>query len=747
MRRFKYIVLCIWWLLCACQPEADWAPERGAITEGMVTFAITPEATTDVLTKADADEVIENVTLLIFDGNGDEITRVYQELVGNNSSVSVYLEAREQTIYALCNWPDPTALDAITTEAELQEAYYRFTEQEGAEGAFQGSYMMSGRLDITPSGGTIEEYYELTVRRLAAKLTFNIYFDPEEEGDQFSLSGAYLHNIPAGSKIMEQEKPAFETDENSLNINDYVFDTLNGEREDRYYQYGDSVWLNLTEESEAGPGTGIMTTYHTVTFHTFENRQGSVVDDPTIWPDLEGLRTTDEEAYKYYRQLYKRKLALEHKRTYHISETETQEETGFAFATYLSIHGVYQTAQGINYEVHYYVYLGEDNYRDFNIRRNHHYTYRITIKSVTEADTRVLASDLTELKAFGNWEETLDAHCNAIQVLMYAPGNWEVEVEEPDAHPWLEVSTSSVYKPRIFGESGADKAGFRLSGGRGLHYFYIHTDEFVPKIAVNEGNPDNNNPSDIREGAIICRSGDQELRLPIQQYAAQMIILSGYDPHHPLQPIADTFYVERKLERKNIAWGFDSYWSYITDDLIASGQWDGLSNTRKLYQVAMDGDKWGVEPAYPAESYPNGIPDDIALGYALEKNRDRNGNGVIDYDEILWYLPAVNELERLSESLEALEGQGKVELDEDSGNFHTSTPSSADPAGVTTGFSYYVNLRKGKYGIGLRTNRYNVICARRASGWLGPETGNVSGDVTVDKDWNEEEEEIMPKDL
>ena len=185
----------------------------------------------------------------------------------------------------------------------------------------------------------------------------------------------------------------------------------------------------------------------------------------------------------------------------------------------------------------------------------------------------------------------------------------------------------------------------------------------------------------------------------------------------------------------------------ITDDLIASGQWDGLSNTRKLYQVAMDGDKWGVEPAYPAESYPNGIPDDIALGYALEKNRDRNGNGVIDYDEILWYLPAVNELERLSESLEALEGQGKVELDEDSGNFHTSTPSSADPAGVTTGFSYYVNLRKGKYGIGLRTNRYNVICARRASGWLGPETGNVSGDVTVDKDWNEEEEEIMPKDL
>ena len=146
MKQFKYIVLCIWGLLCACQPEADWAPERGAITEGMVTFAITPEATTDVLTKADADEVIENVTLLIFDGNGDEITRVYQELVGNNSSVSVYLEAREQTIYALCNWPDPTALDAITTEAELQEAYYRFTEQEGAEGAFQGSYMMSGRL-------------------------------------------------------------------------------------------------------------------------------------------------------------------------------------------------------------------------------------------------------------------------------------------------------------------------------------------------------------------------------------------------------------------------------------------------------------------------------------------------------------------------------------------------------------------------------------------------------------------------
>ena len=196
-----------------------------------------------------------------------------------------------------------------------------------------------------------------------------------------------------------------------------------------------------------------------------------------------------------------------------------------------------------------------------------------------------------------------------------------------------------------------------------------------------------------------------------------------------------------------MGWGFYHYWSFITDDLIASGQWDGLSNTRKLYDVAVNGDKWGVESAY--EKNTDGIwvggkdkeqLNGMALGYILEKNRDRNGNGEIDYNEIMWYMPAAKELQALSEALD----ENHVVFSGSDDYFHSSTPSAADPAGVTPGFSYYVRMTDGKKGVGRRDRDYNVIACRRKNAWKGPQTGEVGGSVN-DAGEMEDEEVIMPK--
>ena len=54
-------------------------------------------------------------------------------------------------------------------------------------------------------------------------------------------------------------------------------------------------------------------------------------------------------------------------------------------------------------------------------------------------------------------------------------------------------------------------------------------------------------------------------------------------------------------------------------------------------------------------------------------------------------------------------------------------------------------ISTGKKAIGLRSRYYNVLCARRADGWLGPETGETGGTVDNDEDWNDDEEEIMDK--
>ena len=118
-------------------------------------------------------------------------------------------------------------------------------------------------------------------------------------------------------------------------------------------------------------------------------------------------------------------------------------------------------------------------------------------------------------------------------------------------------------------------------------------------------------------------------------------------------------------------------------------------------------------------------------------------------------MPAANEIQALSTHIYG-EGAGDyypedddifetVTWDQDNGIFHTSSPSVADPDGITPGRSYYVTLSTGKKAIGLRSRYYNVLCARRADGWLGPETGETGGTVDNDEDWNDDEEEIMDK--
>ena len=275
--------------------------------------------------------------------------------------------------------------------------------------------------------------------------------------------------------------------------------------------------------------------------------------------------------------------------------------------------------------------------------------------------------------------------------------------------------------------------------GRTLRNIYIHTDEYIPDLK----DPMKNNAQAVRSGRIAYRKkGDSKIQyVTVRQYPAQLAVLHIKYDVHTMKEVRDTFYIERILEKKHMSWGFEKYWSFITDDLIASGRWDGLSNTRKLYQVAVDGDKWGVKPAYPSDKYPNGIPENEALGYMLGKNRDRDGDEKVGYDEIMWYIPALKELELLYDAL----NDGYLNFESNDDIFHCSTPSSADPDGVTVGFSYYVKMNNGKYGIGQRDRKYNVIGLRRKNNeWSGPDAGNANFTVTVETGWTDEEL-VMPK--
>ncbi|MCS3061692.1 hypothetical protein NXX40_01490 [Parabacteroides distasonis] len=96
-----------------------------------------------------------------------------------------------------------------------------------------------------------------------------------------------------------------------------------------------------------------------------------------------------------------------------------------------------------------------------------------------------------------------------------------MRVADPDQTPWLEVSASPSYKPRKLGaEASRDQAAFRPDGEAGLHYFYIHTDEYIPPINNPHGN--DSNP---RTGKLLFSNQAGNVKeVEIKQYAAQMVI-------------------------------------------------------------------------------------------------------------------------------------------------------------------------------------------------------------------------------
>lgn len=716
------LAACLIWSGC----KDDMMEENGTFKQGTVTLQFAVQGSQEVETRADGesdgDSRLDNALVFAFDESGSCVAKQWTYLDGSNT-MSMYLSSSVKTLCAVCNLLDPeTVMNKVSKRADLDAQAVTISE---ADGAYKGKYVMSGKLDISASSGD----YTINLTRLAAQFNVTVKFAPSVASDKFMLSEISLHNIPIGSWLFDQgsvttliarqEKDNFATADGGQK-GDYVYNESAEVMKNRFFKEEVLDW----EDKVYAEGETKETNEYAVetTFNIFENRRGTMAttnEGKTInWPDLSGDNMTE------YAQLFKKQLA---------------KNAGFTYATYMAIKGVYRMAEGTDYETTYYVYLGNDNYSDYNVNRNTRYNLTVTIRTVEQADTRVEPVTLGDMKVYYNENEVLDTHFNAVQTLVYSPRKWEMWVENPDENPWLELSTEKKYSPQSLGDSNdGSKAGTRLTGTAGMDYIYVHTDEYVPVIVSPQ-----QNAASVRQAKIGYRCRNEQgtysetKYFTVTQYPAQMVVLHMKYDVHTMKEVRDTFYVERVLEKKNLKWGFDKYWSITIDDLIASGMWDGLSNTRKLFQVATEGDKWS-DPEGP--KYGDGIPSDVALGYILDKNRDRNGNGKIDYNEIVWYMPAVYELQALQEALSAQ----NVTFEGGDDFFFSSTPSSSDPYGVTAGFAWYVKMQNGKSALAQRDRQYNVIALRRKNAWKGPET--AGGNVSVDKndEWDEEEV-IMPK--
>lgn len=725
-----WVFILLTWMWTGCKEDSLSLPGDGTGRAGEIMMEFVAPNTDVLETRATGDPAgdtrLENVLVFAFNADGACVAKQWTYLNGANK-MAMYLPTGVQTLKAAANLLHPEeVMERVNSLTDLEREAVTVIVPDGA---YKGKYVMTGD-SVKHTSGDKRDSYTFNMERLAAQFNVDVVFDPVVTTDKFMLSEISLHSVPAGSWLLPR------TSDKVPAITNPVYTVDGGDKADYVYsEQGATMKRNYFDETvlqweESALQGGLAKT----TFSLFENRRGtlSLTDEAKLvnWPKLENKGPL---AFGRYAQFEKRSLA---------------EKAGFNHATYLKLKGVYQT--GVNkFETTYYVYLGENSYSDYNVKRNTRYNMTVTIQAMDKADSRIDKVTLNDMKVYYNESQVVDAHFNAVQTLLYAPGDWEMWVEEADEHPWLELSTASAYMPQALGDekpSEADKelafykkgyASSHLKGYAGMQYIYVHTDEYVPPVSNL-----NANLSEPREARVGYRCKDESGRFKptkyftVKQYPAQMAVLHIKYDVHTMKEVCDTFYVERILEKKNLQWGFLNYWSFVTDDLIAAGTWDGLANTRRLYDVALKGDKWGVDPAYPSGV----IPSNVGLRYVIDKNRDRNGNQKIDYNEIVWYMPAIKELQALQKALV----NGQVDFDGKNDYFFTSTPSSADPNGFTTGFAYYVKMQNGKRGISRRDSEYNVIALRRKNAWKGPESAGGNGTVDKDPSWNEEEN-IMPK--
>lgn len=811
-------LLCALATLAACQD--DLAPDNGTGTtaEGLTDIYLAQTGMPVIVTRngeaaTPDDNRVESVILFVFNDKGDLLNTPVQQSVTQvaNPNASdtentntfyrfrAYLPEGMSSLYAVCNYEADKAGKLIENisqaEGKALDALKAATLQiSSVDEAYKGVYLMEG------STGELTGTITIPVKRVVSRHTFTVTFAPEKEGDQFKLSSMSLFNVPARSKLVQDEYDHSKNSGTNWTGDAVYFENNNDVQTlsipEGYYlgtdpgdypeETGSDDFVSGTEMLDVTQGTDQLEheTY-TATAHLFENRRGGLSEDDVH----AALQLTDypEDEQQRIRQLFKRDLATNHNNVY-------TDKDYYPCATCLVIEGIYDRAgeKSFTSKVRYFVYLGRDNFGDFNVERNTDYRYEITISAADEIDTRIATKNLDQLDfTVSKQERPFDAHYNVREALIYASNAWEVYVENPDETPWLEVSTSPVYHARSLGstsqegdDNGRAYAQFRLSGSESLKYIYIHTDEYVPHLSENA--LDQNGELKPRTGTVIAQCGNVEKRFTVTQYPAQLVMVQENNIAGMGTGEKRYFFVERITEERYKDWGFRGFWNLTLDNLISTGYYDGLSNTRKEYVSAIWGDKDsdsfdyrtktindpapleldGAQDAAYWQAYdedgdfiqPEGnaifnLSTSFALGYALAKNRDRNGNGRIDYNEILWYLPARKQLKAIAEAInknqlygtdydettEAYPDGSYLTLD---GNYWSSTPSVSDKYGITPGRAYYVKMGDASEAIGLRDQSFNVIVCRDANGWPGPDSGNGQGGVDLDPDWDDEEENM-----
>lgn len=715
MKRYNlYIAAFLMGLLLfnACQDED--LVKKTEVVEGIpVTLKLKigatdkEEITTRAALEKDQENKVYDVYVYVFRKVGSSWEKEHGELfsysAGDNGPETIKIEnnvtSGVRRIYAVAN----AVKSGYATEADLKEVSsledlekMTFRMSEPSVNRIGGALLMSGHLvssnqDLTgyyeipaPSNGNNKEVYingQIELRHLDSKITFKI--STTKKDSVFVPKEWRVIHVPKTSNVLLLDNDCEKTDENYFNTDFQSFEK---------YDMGNRTDISTTNQVYKGGS---------FTFYMMENRKGlkDVANAPTDQHEREkeqksngaNVGPDDNKVFEY----------ADDDATYVILKG--------SFYAYKNGSMELQTSADVSYTVH----LGK-TVSDFSSERNKDYTYNVTVNGVENIVWEVVSGD-EEIQAGAEGSVVrsaqnvlLDAHYETKCVTFYKDelSNLAFRIKTPYSTGEYNYSTGvktgdisdinwvkfirnesaseqfvkyplkteqdklltiqnvlkdlSDHKDDNVNGSGNDFWTWDKKKNAYVVRYTTFVDEYYYnnkswKTFVNQSN---------REMHILCKtqySDDKESSL-----TTSSILIS--------QRSIKTFY-DTDNSGLNTAWGVETINEDEGHKMMYTGNQSDKNSVEKtdvrtkgrymtFYQTGLLNNSlsWDTYVNYQKnENWRNNDDILISAEYAcFSRNRDLNGNGTIDADEVRWYVPSTNQYIGLWIGRDALEPEARL---------------------------------------------------------------------------------------
>lgn len=368
----------------------------------------------------------------------------------------------------------------------------------------------------------------------------------------------------------------------------------------------------------------------------------------------------------------------------------------------------------------YEVYVGKNTTSNFDVKANNFYRMNTVMDidpaSIEADDKRVVypnqITQQIELKSAADGDTyDLDAHYDFRPLTITGSGQkYEVTILNADDSPvsaadsWLKVSSASNYTDACRNNDLGVSTSATIIIPTPVR-FYLYADEYVTptapkrslKVRVTSTGLDGQTAATqdfILQQRPIVNVGYWGGRLGDSRYSS----LLGMEQIEEYNVEYQSYSVVTKVT--GLSWGYYGSVTGCTD-------WDtGKDNTKTLAENPDNlpigngtANIYNVQPLKNLDGSPilsqYTYYNSYAARYCYDKNRDENGNGKIDPEELKWYLPTPNQLDGIwIQSENTLDG------------YHRASVESQNI------FSYIFNMSLGNQGSPGKDVKYKIRCVR-----------------------------------